>query len=170
LEANANVFAVVVMAHLRVLSTRRDPGARLSWKIQLTKLLYERGYDKLKIAKLFKFLDWLMALPKELQREYREEIIRYEEEKQMEYITTIERMGIEQGLPQGISRQLLRVLSVRFGEAADTVREKLMKLNVEQLDALTDKAISARSLDEFIAALPRVEETDKVEPEESRQN
>ncbi|MGH9849875.1 MAG: hypothetical protein ACREBD_08455 [Blastocatellia bacterium] len=59
LEASANVFAVVVMAHLRVLSTRRDAKARLNWKLQLTKLLYERGYDKVRVAKLFKFLDWM---------------------------------------------------------------------------------------------------------------
>lgn len=68
LEANPNVFAVVAMAHLRVINTRRNIGARLEWKLQLTKLLYERGYDRLTVARLFKFLDWLMWLPKELQR------------------------------------------------------------------------------------------------------
>jgi hypothetical protein len=43
LEATPNVFAVVVMAHLRVLSTRKDAGARLNAKLQLTKLLYQRA-------------------------------------------------------------------------------------------------------------------------------
>jgi len=164
LEASASAFAVVVMAHLRVLSTRQDAGARLSWKLQLTKLLYERGHDRLRVVKLFKFLDWLMVLPEEQQREYRDELVRYEEEKQMPYITTIERMGIEQGLEQGLQqgscRQLLRVLRGRFGEVAEAVREKLAKLNVEQLDAMTDKALSAQSLEEFIAALPQDEETE----------
>ena len=165
LEASANVFAVVVMTHLRVITTSRDTTRRLRWKVRLTKLLYERGYDKLRVAKLFKFLDWLMWLPKEQQREYRDEIVRYEEEKQMEYITTIERMGIEkgwqQGLEQGSCRQLLRILQARFGAAAEAVRERLVELNVEQLDALTDKALSAQSLEEFIAALPQVEEIEQ---------
>jgi hypothetical protein len=121
------------------------------------------------VAKLFKFLDWMMWLPKELEREYRDEIVRYEEEKQMEYVTTIERMGIEKGLERGLEqgvrqgscRVLLRILRARFGEAAEALREKLAKLNVEQLDALTDKAVVAQSLEEFIAALPQVEEIEQ---------
>lgn len=158
LEANANVFAVVVMAQLRVLSTRRDAGARLNWKLQLTKLLYARGYDKLTIAELFQFLDWLMALPAELEQEYRDEIVRFEEERHMPYITTIERRGIEQGLQQGTSHTLLRILRKRFGAEAETVQEKLASLSLEQLDVLTDQALSAQSWEEFRAALPPAQE------------
>jgi hypothetical protein len=69
--------------------------------------------------------------------------------------------GLEHGLRQGICRQLLRVLRARFGEAAEAVREKLATLTVEQLDALTDKAVVAQSLEEFIAALPQVEEIEQ---------
>jgi hypothetical protein len=99
-----------------------------------------------------------MWLPEDLKKEFREEMVRYEEEKHVEYITSIERLGIERGMLQGSNRQLLRVLRARFGAPAETVSERLVKLNVEQLDALTDKAAVAQSLDEFLAALPQTEE------------
>lgn len=173
LRADNNVFAVVVMAHLRVLSTRRNDKDRLNWKLQLTRLLYERGYDKLTVIRLFKFLDWIMLLPKDLQIEYRDEMTRFEEEKQMPYITTIERMGIEQGLHQGLQqglhqglqqgsiRQLLRILRGRFGESADIASESLKKLSLEQLEELADKVISVQSLEEFIAAVPKTDGADQ---------
>lgn len=82
----------------------------------------------------------------------------------MPYVTTIERMGIEQGLQQGLQqgscRQLLRILRGRFGEAAEELREEITKLNVEQIDAVTDKAIAAQSLEEVIAALPQNEKAE----------
>jgi len=83
------------MAHLRTLETRRDVRQRLEWKLILTKMLYERGYDERTVIDLFRFLDWLMFLPENLQLEYRAELERYEEDKKMPYVTTIERMGIE---------------------------------------------------------------------------
>ena len=64
LERDPNVFAVVTMAHLRMLETRDDPQRRLEWKLILTKMLYERGYDERTVIDLFRFLDWLMFCPK----------------------------------------------------------------------------------------------------------
>lgn len=158
LAANPNVFAVVAMAHLRVISTRRDYGARLNWKLELTKLLYERGYDKLTVLKLFRFLDWLMWLPEEWQQKYGDTIALIEEEKRVQYVTSVERRGIQKGLQQGLqqgsSRQLLRVVRGRFGQMPEGLEEKLAALTIEQLDALMDQALAAQSLAEFTASLP----------------
>lgn len=166
LEASSNVFAVATMAHLRVISTRRDFGTRLNWKLHLTKLLYGRGYDKLTVLKLFRFLDWLVWLPEDLKRSYTDEIERYEEEKRMPYVTTFEQIGIErglqkglqQGLQQGSCRQLMRVLHGRFGETPQELQNNLEKLSVEQLDLMMDQALFAQSLTDFIAAMPKTED------------
>ncbi|MGH9767033.1 MAG: hypothetical protein ACREAB_06305, partial [Blastocatellia bacterium] len=56
LEQSQNPFAVVVMAHLRTLETKRDARQRLEWKLTLTKMLYERGYDERTVIDLFRFL------------------------------------------------------------------------------------------------------------------
>ena len=60
-------------------------------KLHLAKLLYEKGYDKLTVLKLFRFLDWLMWLPEDLQRNYDDNIDRYEKEKRMTYVTNVGR-------------------------------------------------------------------------------
>ncbi|MEK7831279.1 MAG: cytosolic protein, partial [Acidobacteriota bacterium] len=101
LERNLNPFAIVVMAHLRLIETARNVRQRLEWKLILTKMLYDRGYSEREVVDLFRFLDWMFFLPEDLQRQYREEIERIEEEKRMPYVTTIERMGVEKGRVEG---------------------------------------------------------------------
>ncbi len=153
LEANPNVFAVMAMAHLRVIRTRRDLGARLNWKLELTKLLYERGYDKLTVLKVFKFLDWLMWLPKEMQQQYKDELVSYEEKKRMPYITTIERMGIEQGRVEGrveggasiTMRQLQRL----FGPLAAETQDRIRALPMEELEELGDALLAFKDTDDL---------------------
>ena len=63
LEASRNPFAVMVMAHLQTQATRHDPEQRLNSKLALVKCLYTQGYGKQDILELFRFLDWLLALP-----------------------------------------------------------------------------------------------------------
>src|SRR6266498_93223 len=86
-----NLFAVVVLAHLKTLETRQDAGERQAWKVQLVKGLYERGLRAEDVRQLFRFIDWIMELPEVLENLFREEIDRYEEEKRMPYITSVER-------------------------------------------------------------------------------
>ncbi|WP_287079934.1 MULTISPECIES: hypothetical protein [unclassified Microcystis] len=48
--------------------------------------MYEQGYQREDILNLFKFIDWLMSLPAELEQEFQQELNQYEEEKRMPYI------------------------------------------------------------------------------------
>jgi hypothetical protein len=43
LERSANPFALVVLAHLKTLATRRDLEQRLHWKLTVVKMLYQKG-------------------------------------------------------------------------------------------------------------------------------
>ncbi|MCY2991119.1 MAG: transposase [Planctomycetota bacterium] len=101
LEANSNPFAAVVLAHLKTLETRRCLAERYQWKTRLVKSLFERGLKAEEIRQLFRLIDWLMDLPPELERQFAEEIHRFEEERQMPYITSVERLAQEKGLEQG---------------------------------------------------------------------
>ncbi|MGH9839374.1 MAG: DUF4351 domain-containing protein [Blastocatellia bacterium] len=136
LEQSRSPFAVVVMAYLRMIETRRDPRRRLHWKLTLTKMLYDRGYDGKTINALFQFLDWVMFLPKALQREYRDEMERFEEECKMPYVTTIERMGIEQGLQQGGAGLTIKLLQVKLGQLDERVIEAVRTLPLEKIEQL----------------------------------
>lgn len=58
LEASDNIFATVVMTHLKAQDTKRNEPERKQWKLTLIKRLYERGYDRSSILDLFAFIDW----------------------------------------------------------------------------------------------------------------
>ena len=65
------------------------------WKFQLTRRLFEEGFDRQDIMELFLFLDWLMELPRGLKREFRDELDLYQQEKKMPYISSIEEVAME---------------------------------------------------------------------------
>ncbi len=104
LVASPNPFAVVVMAHLKAKETHGNIEERLAWKVALVRQLYERGYTREEIRKLYRFIDWLLKLPKEATQLFLQEIRQYEEEKGMTYITSIERLGMEKGFQAGIQK------------------------------------------------------------------
>lgn len=150
LEASPNPFAVVIMAHLKTQQTRGNDATRYQWKLRLTRMLYERGFSRTEIVNLYRFIDWLMRLPRELERGYWVEMHEYEEEKRMPYVTTAERFGKEEGLQQG----LLTVLEVRFGVQANLIAPRLTKLTSDELKELMKSTVTVDSLEEFVKQLP----------------
>jgi len=88
LERDPNPFAVVVMAHLKAHESHTD-GERLDAKRLLVRMLYERGCVRQDILELFRFIDWLLVLPEELEVEIEHEITTLEKEKTMPYVTSI---------------------------------------------------------------------------------
>ena len=156
LEASPNPFAIVVMAHLKTKETRKDFPARREWKFRLTRMLYERDYSRQDILTLYRFLDWILELPDELKQGFRDDLKRYEEEKQMPYVTSIERMGIADGLEQGRqearSRQrslILRLLTRRVGAVPESLTDRISKLPIEQLESLAEALLDFTCLDDL---------------------
>ena len=101
LEQSTNPFATVVRIHLKALETRTNPRKRFYWKKELTKALYEAKYSKQDILELFHFMDWMLKLPEELANQFDDFIFKYEAEKKVQYMTHIERRGLEKGFTQG---------------------------------------------------------------------
>ncbi len=169
LEESRNPFATVVMAHLKAQETRGQQQERKRWKLSLIRRLYQKGYEREEIVNIFKFIDWVMQLPQELEKEFWQEVNQFQEEKQMQYITSVERIGIEKGLDlgihQGALRQLLRVLQHRFGLVSESVQTRLTSCTVEQLEELVDVALTVEQLDRFVARIP-VEDTSVEEETE----
>jgi predicted transposase YdaD len=81
-----------------------------------------------------------MSLPKNLEQEFWREIRQLEEETRMPYITSVERLGIEQGIEQGMQREganlVLRQLNRRFGQVTTSVEKQIRQLSVKQLEDL----------------------------------
>jgi hypothetical protein len=101
LEASRNPFAVVTMAQLKTKETHNQPQERKTWRYRLTTMLYEQGYGEQDILEIHNFLDWLMKLPEDVEKQFQIELKAFEEAKQMKYVTTIERMAEARGEEQG---------------------------------------------------------------------
>jgi len=101
LENSDNPFALVVMAHLKMLETKKNASQRLHWKIELTKMLYGKGFSEDQISSLYNFIDWLLILPRELTMTYKQTINNYNEEHKMRYLNTFEQIGRKEGRIEG---------------------------------------------------------------------
>ncbi len=147
-----------MLAHLATRATRHDVSARYAAKWALVQGLYRRGWGKQQVIDLFKVLDWMMRLPKELETQLWQNLETLEEETHMTYICSVERIGIEKGLEQGLQqglqqgmqqgqvRVLTRLLTHRFGELPVWVTERLDKAGVDELEAWAEAVLSADSI------------------------
>ena len=150
LEGNANPFATVVMAHLAAQETRQDGGRRAQAKLRLTRRLYGLGYSREQIVSLYRFLDWLLRLPPDLDRQVWRTIRQYEEEQQMTYITTAERIGIEQGRREGLLDGIALALEIKFGQVGvDLVPEIRQIDDLTLIQAIYERIKTATTADEI---------------------
>lgn len=154
LEQNSNPFAIIVMAHLKTKATTGNPQQRKQWKWNLVRRLFERGYDREDVLQLFRLVDWMMALPQELQGEFRQELTRYQEENQMPLLSRIELMAKEEGRQEGIvqtARQsAIAVLETRFQEVPAEVITGINNIDdVVRLQQLLRLAVTVTSVTEF---------------------
>jgi flagellar biosynthesis/type III secretory pathway protein FliH len=165
-------FAAVVMAHLRTLDTREDPTARRGWKLQLVKGLYDRGWNAEDVRQLFWVIDWMMVLPDELEQQFRQDLARFEEEEQVPYVSSIERLAKQEGLEEGraegraegrsvgrveqLQENIATYLQVRFGSPGKKLAARVRKLrDLAQLRTLFQAVLKADSLAELRETLAR---------------
>ena len=137
LEASDNIFATVVMTHLKAQETKRNESARKQWKLTLIKRLYERGYDRSSILNLFAFIDWMMILSSEAKLSFWQELRTYEEERDMPYITSVEQIGYDRGEVEGKAkeRQAIALNLLRQGISMEIIAQAT-GLTVTQLQEL----------------------------------
>ncbi len=147
LESSRNPFAIAVMAHLKNMETKKEPENRLLWKLSLVKRLYQQGFRREDILELFRFIDWIMMLPEELEKRFADDIHQYEEDNQMPYVTSVERIGIQKGLLQGMQQGLLfnsresviEILEARFDAAPKSVVNTIKKIDDISIKTTVDE-------------------------------
>jgi hypothetical protein len=141
LEGSKNPFAKVVLAHLKALETRQDPGGRRNWKFRLVRGLYERGFSREDVRQLYRMIDWLMELPRPVQEQFEQEVDEYQEEQRMPFVTGFERRAMRQMLED--------TLLAKFGEEARELLPAIAELNdAEKYLALSRTVATVATLDE----------------------
>lgn len=149
LEASDNVFALVVMAQIKAKVTD-DAQTLKGWKFRLIRLMYDRGYGRALIVELFRLIDWMIRLPEALEAEFRQELYAFEEERQMPYVTTVERAGIEKGMAlgmqQGEATILMALLEEKFGSASVAAyQERIAAAAPEELLQWSKRILTAET-------------------------
>ncbi|WP_236739124.1 transposase [[Phormidium ambiguum] IAM M-71] len=154
LEESTNPFAIIIAAHLETQATRNDLQRRFQSKLSLVRRLYERGYTKNQILELFRFIEWMMILPDTIQQQFKFQIRRIEEEKQMPYITSFERDAKLE-----IAREsVIKVLETRFLPLPDALIQRINSGNdIELLKQLLVSAVTINSVEEFGQMLTEIQ-------------
>jgi predicted transposase/invertase (TIGR01784 family) len=104
-------------------------------------MLYDQGYGEQDILEMHNFLDWLMKLPEDVEKQFHLELKAFEETKQMKYVTTTERMAKEEGKAEGKAegkmeeKQAIALNFLRQGLSAEVVAQGT-GLTIEQVQVL----------------------------------
>jgi hypothetical protein len=162
LESDPNPFAVVVLAQLKALDTRRSPADRRAWKMRLVKGLYGRGMDPEDVRHLFRFINWVMDLPAPQERAFEEELDAYQQEKRMPFIDFVERRGMEKGLLRGIEA----CLKMKFGTEGLELMPELRQIRDHVLlEKILDKIDVAGSPEDVRRVWTRKRRSKTAKPE-----
>ena len=164
LEADRSPFALVALAQLQAVAHRSD-SARKSAKLRLIRFLYQRDYTREQILAWFRVLDWMLRLPEDLDLGFREELMAFEEETQMPYVTSVERIGIQKGLQQGLEqgrqegRQegrkegeaaiLFRQITLKFGPPSEEVRARIEAADTDTLLEWSARILTAEHVQDI---------------------
>jgi Domain of unknown function (DUF4351) len=169
---DASLVVEVARAQIAALRTANDPELRFNAKTQLVRNLYSAGYNQNEVREIFRLVDWMMHLRSDLDHRFKSELIAYEKELQMPYITSVERLakeegreegwekgletglerglerGLEKGREQGSATLLLRILTQLCGPLPEEVEREVHQLPLTQSQALGDALLGFRTLDD----------------------
>ena len=143
LMASDNAFAYITAAHILTQRTRKKDRDRRDAKSQLVRLLYQRNWDKQRIIDLFFVIDSMMTLPNWLEQTIWQEITEIEESNNMQYVSSVERIGIV----KGEAKMLSVMLKQRFGSLPAWVSDKLSSADEQDLVRWGEAVLTEPTLD-----------------------
>ena len=123
--------------------TKKKDQERYAAKIRLLRILYQHLWDKQRIIDLLYILDWLMQLPEWLNSKVWQELETIEENENMEYITSVERIGMVRGQYTLLKSQL----ECRFGLLPEWASVQLKNAKRKELEAWGKAFVTAPTLE-----------------------
>ena len=158
LEQSDNPFALVVMAHLKMQKLKRRPIELKEVKIQLIRLLFERGFSREDVIKLFRTIDNMVKLPPDKEAEFQTQVRNefYGEDKIVRlssFELQAQEKGLEQGRQEGMLTLALTLVEQRFGSVEPKLKQQLESLSAIQLQELGKQLLSLSSKADLISWL-----------------
>jgi hypothetical protein len=166
LEQMENPLGLVIVAHLQSHATHGNNESRKEWKMRLAKALLVRGLDSLRVRRLFRLIDCLLELPSDLDRQFRNELYQWEKEQTVPYISSLERLAMEEGEHRGeqkgeqkgelkgLGKGLAIAIRIKFGPAGeDLLRELQARTDSDWVSRLENELLNATSLEDLRARI-----------------
>jgi Domain of unknown function (DUF4351) len=152
LAASDNPFAVVVLAHLAAQATKgkESQQRRKNQKLNIIKMMYDRGYSQQEVTDLYRFVDWVLTLPPDLAEAFKTDLIAYEGEKNMPYISELERESLAAGEAKVVIKQLSRREAL-----SEEVLVKIQALPIDRLEQLAMDLLDFTNSSDLAAWLQR---------------
>lgn len=161
---------LAAIAQIEGLRTRRNLDRRYAVRWQLTRRLYERGYSKEYILTALNMLARMLRLRSERALTFRRELIAYEKEKRMPYLTDTEEIAVAESLRKGLQKgrreglvegqirasqeSIITFLKARFKRVPASLAGAVREIKSERrLVALTAAAATCVDLESFSAKL-----------------
>ncbi|MEZ4526613.1 MAG: DUF4351 domain-containing protein [Desulfobacterales bacterium] len=173
LKQSQNPFAVVVLTHLltRQTAPKGKRHSRRREKLEIVRHLYQKGFSRQDVISLFRFIDWVMALPEKDENLFWEDLSTLEKEEKMPYVTSVERIGFKRGFLEGTKQGekqgekrgekrgektgqvnlLARLIARKFRSTVSKESPKLKKLDAKDLVRLGEKLFVFETLEEVHA-------------------
>ena len=161
LKAHPNPVGLFVLAQLASMRTKKDDEARADAKFGMILLLQDRFDDETERGQWYRYLDWLLSLPREYDLRVWDRIRDLKKEKTMPYVTFADREvrrigkaeGLAEGLAEGRREAIQSILRGRFAPAVPVLMPRVLEVqDPDRLQQIVDLAVTG-TLDEIAAAV-----------------
>ena len=137
LEKINNPYSMAVQVQLKLLECGNKIDKKYTWKVALVRRLLVAGYKASEIQSLFEFVNWLMPLPMDKEKEYRDEVKKGPGGNKMgKLLSNYDKMVISER-DQEMARGLLqdgvepKIVAKRYGLTEKQIRSMLNSLTKE---------------------------------------
>ncbi|MBF0141688.1 MAG: DUF4351 domain-containing protein, partial [Magnetococcales bacterium] len=86
-------------------------------------------------------------MPEDIDKRFRHEMLNFEENQKMPYISSVERIGMEIGRQEGAAVVFLRLLQRRFGPPSAVIHDTVKSADLASLELWSDKIFDAGSIE-----------------------
>lgn len=138
LKQSKNPFSLVVLASFYYLESKKDENKRYNFKLELTSLLFEKGYVDQDIKELLDFIDILVKFKTEdLENKYLKEVDVMSKTKDKPLIGNYNKMLIERGKLEGVKEGVEKGVKEGIEKQSTKTAKKMLK-NKEPIEKIME--------------------------------
>jgi hypothetical protein len=138
---------MLILAHLAAPATRQNMERRREQKVRVFRNLAGRELDSEDVRRWYRILDWVLDLPRDVERRFQDELNQTEKEREMTRMTGLERLGREDGYKERLLKSLPVILRLKFKTIDPDLQDALNKAELTTLERVLERVETLDTLD-----------------------